>query len=92
MDEKRYLVVYDVARDSNRTRLAGKLLDFGDRVQKSVFEITATPKEFLVLMQRIRPLIGDTDNLRVYGLCANCELPVAAYGESPPPVAKTIVI
>ncbi len=90
--EKRYLVVYDVSNDGNRTRLASKLLDYGDRVQRSVFEITLTPKEFMNLMFYIRPYIRDTDNLRVYSLCANCETPVCALGPSPPPVEKTVVI
>lgn len=91
-DEKRYLVVYDVSNNGNRTRLASKLLDFGDRVQRSTFEITATPREFMALMQYVRPYIRDTDNLRVYGLCANCESPVCAIGASPPPLEKIISI
>jgi CRISPR-associated protein Cas2 len=90
--EKRYVIVYDVTSDARRTRLAARLLDFGDRVQKSVFEITATPEEFATLLRRIGPLVGPGDSLRAYGLCANCCKPAFSVGANPPPVAKIIVV
>lgn len=44
MDEKHFLIVYDI-RDTKRLRRVSKIAEsFGVRVQKSVFETSASPK------------------------------------------------
>lgn len=40
-DTHRYLIAYDIPDDRRRTRVAKKLLEYGDRIQYSVFVIDA---------------------------------------------------
>jgi CRISPR-associated protein Cas2 len=71
------LVTYDVAtaeRAGQRrlTRVAKTCLDFGQRVQKSVFECSVTPDQWSELRHRLIELIDPaTDSLRFYFLGSN---------------------
>jgi len=74
---KTWLVCYDISDDKKRTR-TGKLLEqYGERVQKSVFEINMKNSGQLnVLKQDLRLILQDEDydeaNVRFYTLCKNC--------------------
>lgn len=46
-DVRRVLVAYDVPSDRRRTRVAKKLLQYGDRIQYSVFVVDAAPAKLL---------------------------------------------
>lgn len=54
---KHWVAVYDVCDDRRRLKLARTLDDFGCRVQRSVFEITATDAELELLCRRIYRII-----------------------------------
>ncbi len=66
------LVTYDVNTEDRAgrrrlRRVARVCLDFGHRVQKSVFECLVGDKELVVLRKRLLDLIDrDTDSLRLY--------------------------
>lgn len=68
------LVTYDVstAEKSGQKRLqrvAKTCLNYGQRVQKSVFECILTPEQFLQLRQELVAIIDpNTDSLRLYQL------------------------
>lgn len=77
----RYLVSYDVVDDRRRGKLARVLLDWGDRVQYSVFECELDTAELPVLMEEMAAEVdAGQDSLRVYPMCADCRGKVAVMG------------
>jgi len=71
------LVTYDVSTESEggqrRLRRVAKVcLNYGQRVQKSVFECLVEPDQWVVFKQRlVAEIIPDVDSLRFYFLGAN---------------------
>ena len=55
-----------------RQKLATLLLDYGDRVQKSVYEADLDDLEPRKVLRRARRYIGEEDSPRVYPLCRAC--------------------
>ena len=78
-----YVVCYDIADDRRRSRVSATLLDFGTRVQESVFvahlddELAARMKERLV-----RLVDEDWDRLQIFEMCATCGAKGWAMGVS----------
>lgn len=68
-----YLACFDIADDSSRDRAGKELLAYGQRVQKSVFEIMVSEADELArIRDRLAPLLTEGDDLRFYRLCADC--------------------
>jgi CRISPR-associated protein Cas2 len=68
-----YLVCFDITDNKIRDQVGKALLEYGDRVQKSVFEIVLRrPEQLQDIRDRLRPLLQDGDDLRFYRLCADC--------------------
>ena len=85
-----WLVVYDIADDRRRARMAAWLLARGNRVQESVFELSATPAQvgaWMIDAQRPTRFSPAVDSLRCYPLCAACCAGAAGYGKGPAPRA-----
>lgn len=77
----RHAICYDVAEDGRRLRVARILEDYGQRVQKSVFEAELTADTLRHMMERLRPLINPkADSIIVYALCASCLKAVSVIG------------
>jgi CRISPR-associated protein Cas2 len=75
------LISYDIAEDKPRTRLAKKLLDFGPRVQKSVFEADVNTDELMKLKELLAKVdLEAEDSIRLYRLCAECKKSVHIWG------------
>ena len=79
------LVSYDVATINNGhkrlRRVAKKCLDYGQRVQYSVFECNVDPTQWTVLRQRLIDEIDPiTDSLRFYFLGSNWQRRVEHIG------------
>lgn len=80
------LVTYDVATDSpaGRRRLrkvAQACQDFGQRVQKSVFECAVNDMQYEEVIRRLVEIIKqDEDSLRVYRLIEPREKHIEVYG------------
>ena len=73
-----YVVCYDIAsddaEDARRSRVAGVLLDFGKRVQESVFLADLDEELAGRMRERLKVLIDDRrDRLHVFLLCAACQ-------------------
>jgi CRISPR-associated protein Cas2 len=69
----RYVISYDVTDDRRRARLARALDDYGDRVQRSVFEADLEEAHLAEVLRRVeREIDGKEDSVRVYPLCAAC--------------------
>lgn len=83
------LVSYDVSVVSGdgpkRLRRVGKAcLDYGQRVQYSVFEIELEPDQWVKLKQRLRDIIDEeTDSLRFYFLGREWQRRVEHVGAKP---------
>lgn len=76
-----YIVSYDIPDDKRRTKLSKTLLDFGDRVQFSVFECILNVDELEKLNSKIEKIIVDEeDRVRVYPLCADCKNSIKIFG------------
>ena len=68
-----YVIVYDVADDNRRAKLAKFLLDFGDRVQYSVFEAELDGNGADEMWQGVsKRADAASDSVLVYGLCGRC--------------------
>ena len=79
-----YVISYDIPNDQRRLRLAKALLDFGDRVQYSVFEATLDKRLFDKLLKRIDNIIDvQEDSVRIYPMCAECETRKITLGQGP---------
>jgi len=77
-----YIISYDIPDDRRRTKIAKTLLDFGDRVQYSVFEAKLDKKLLDKLIQKLIEIIEESeDSIRVYPLCAACETGIRILGQ-----------
>jgi len=77
-----YIISYDIPDDRRRTKLANVLLDFGERVQYSVFEAALDGKLFDNLLRRINNEINEQeDSVRIYPMCAICEKGIMVLGK-----------
>lgn len=80
------LVTYDVATDTaagrKRLRKVAQICeDYGQRVQKSVFECTINPVHFEIMLSRLLNLINpDEDSIRIYRLREPKDRYVQEYG------------
>jgi CRISPR-associated protein Cas2 len=80
------LVTYDVSTDTPQgqrrlRRVAKHCCNFGQRVQKSVFECLVDPAQWTVLKQRLQQEIDPkTDSLRFYFLGSNWQRRVERVG------------
>ncbi len=83
------LVTYDVATSSDggsrRLRRVAKLcLDYGQRVQNSVFECKIDQAQFVALRTKILDLVDcDQDSVRFYFLGNDWNVRVEHYGTKP---------
>ena len=76
-----YIISYDIPDDQRRTKVAKTLLDFGDRVQYSVFECNLDGNLLDEMIARIEKTVDqDEDSVRVYALCAACERVIRIIG------------
>lgn len=75
------IVSYDIVETKRRTRLAKKLLNFGSRVQYSVFECDLNQQQLAEMKKQILPLLDlEQDSLRIYRLCETCLKAIASFG------------
>jgi len=75
-----YVVSYDIPDDNRRNAVSKTLLDFGSRVQYSVFECIMDDDSHQELMNRLAMIVVEEDKIRVYALCAKCEGRIAVLG------------
>ncbi len=61
-----YVIVYDIEADSVRRKVIRELNSWGNRVQKSVFEVYIPGGELEKMNKRISKILGENDSYRVY--------------------------
>lgn len=68
-----YVVCYDIADDRRRDRVASALLDYGQRVQESVFVANLDEELSAKMMARLQKAIdAEADRVHVFSLCGSC--------------------
>jgi CRISPR-associated protein Cas2 len=89
-----YLVCYDIKDDGIRTAVARVLETFGDRVQRSVFEVSVRSEANLrELVERLKTAVEDESDIRLYRLCKNCrEASRTIEGEAVAVFPATIIV
>lgn len=76
-----YVVCYDISDDNTRGQMSERLLDFGVRIQESVFECVLDEEAQERMVERLdRIRLADTDRVRIYRMCQNCVETVRIYG------------
>ncbi|MCX7598513.1 MAG: CRISPR-associated endonuclease Cas2 [Armatimonadetes bacterium] len=81
----KFLVAYDTPDDRRRLRFATILDDYGDRVQFSVFEVTADEHSFKRLLARLEKVVEPAeDSVRIYPVCNACAQKVLRLGKQDP--------
>ena len=81
----RTVVAFDVSDDRARAKVAKCLLEYGQRVQKSVFECPdLTEAQYFRMRSRLEGLIdSEPDSLRYYRLCEACVSRIDFRGVGP---------
>jgi CRISPR-associated protein Cas2 len=75
------VVSYDIVDTKKRTKLAKKLLNFGARVQYSVFECDLDKKQLQEMKKQLLPYVDpEKDSLRIYKLCEACAPLIESFG------------
>lgn len=76
------VVAYDITDNGRRLRVARKLRNALDRVQRSVYEGEIDIAQVERLVTRVVPLLEEEeDTLRLYLLCAACRRRIRVYGQ-----------
>ena len=67
------IIAYDISSSRRREKAARLLMDFGERIQYSVFECELTPARLESVRQRLAAVINPrTDRIHFYPLCQTC--------------------
>lgn len=78
------MISYDVVEDKKRLKLMKFLEDYGDRVQKSVFECNLSAKTYVEMKAGIEQIINKRkDRVRYYKICKGCvdKIEISGWGE-----------
>lgn len=77
-----YIVSYDISETRLRNKIAKLLLNYGKRVQYSVFECYITQTQYTKMYKELISLMKceGNDSIRIYHLCGKCELEIKVIG------------
>ena len=76
-----YVICYDISDDGRRSRVAQALLDFGSRIQESVFVANLDEELAGRMRERLEKLLDqEQDRIHVFELCADCSRRTKALG------------
>ena len=79
-----YLVCFDISDDKARTRVGKYLGAFGNRVQRSVFEVELQDQAAVdYVLKKLSDWLEEGDDLRFYPLCRQCCDNALAYADKP---------
>lgn len=70
----KYVISFDITSNKTRTKVVKILLEYGYRVQKSVFEGYISKEAIHECQRKIDTIINqEKDSVRIYPLCKECE-------------------
>ena len=76
------LISYDISDNRRRNKVANYLLDFGQRVQYSVFEISENREILEEIFSHLQTLITpEKDSIRMYIICRSCRDELITIGK-----------
>jgi len=76
------IVAYDIAGERRLVRIAKIISDYGVRVQKSIFEVSAKPRIFAEMKARVEDVIvPEEDGVKYFPLCEKCAGTVEIIGQ-----------
>lgn len=76
------IVAYDIADPKRLARIAKIMKDYGIRVQKSIFEVTARGGVFAQMRRRVEAVIVPAeDGVKYFPLCEKCAGNVEIIGQ-----------
>ncbi len=76
------ITAYDIADPKRLNKVAKVILDYGIRVQKSIFEIDVSNNLFLEMRSRIENIIEPAvDGVKYFPLCEKCAGTVEIIGQ-----------
>lgn len=75
------IVAYDIADPRRLSKIAKIMKDYGHRVQKSIFEVEVSEKEFFQMKNRAEiVMMHKEDGVKYFPLCDRCADTVVALG------------
>ncbi len=88
-----YVVCYDISDDRRRDRMARTLLDFGTRVQESVFVANLEDEQAERMRKRIGKVLSkEADRVHVFVVCAACERRTEVLGDGEVPSDPPFIV
>jgi CRISPR-associated protein Cas2 len=67
------IVAYDIADPRRLAKIARLMMDYGQRVQKSIFEVSVTPSVFQQMKANVEEIIEyEKDGVKYFPLCEKC--------------------
>lgn len=76
-----YLTAYDIEEDGRRSRIANILLDYGSRVQESVFFLDLDEELQERMIKRIKAVADETaDIIWLVPVCSRCSQQIITMG------------
>jgi CRISPR-associated protein Cas2 len=77
-----YVVCYDIVCDRLRAQAAKRMLDYGTRIQDSVYECNLDKAGVTRLKRQIEQFpLGEEDKVRLYRVCGDCMEQIVIYGK-----------
>jgi len=76
------IVAYDIADERRLASIAKIMIDYGTRVQKSIFELQVTPGVFKEMKKRLESvMVTEEDGVKYFPLCGRCAQTVEIIGK-----------
>jgi CRISPR-associated protein Cas2 len=77
----RYVICYDIGDDRRREHVAHTLLDFGRRIQESVFVADLDGELAETMRERLKQALDlATDRVHIFHLCVECSAKAESMG------------
>lgn len=76
------IVAYDIADPRRLAKIAKIMKDYGNRVQKSIFEVSARGGVFNELRRRVEEtIVPEEDGVKYFPVCQKCSGTVEIIGQ-----------
>ena len=88
-----YLACFDITDDRTRYRVGKLLGSYGDRVQKSVYEVRfKRTTQMHRVRTEIQQILDEDDDCRFYSICQNCRRKSLDGSGDPVAVFPSIIV